>query len=229
MKRNIIRAAIVLAIIGTVFTVVALVLPVPKNLNVYLALLFGWLAIGFQGYTLYSGYATGRDERSRFYGFPIARVGTVYMVTQLAVSLVCVVRAYYIPWWVVAIVCLLALAAASIGIISAEAMRDEIQRQDAKLKVEVYNIRSLQSKVRALASQCTQGDCGKAIAKLSDELSYSDPVSAEGIAATEAELLSQVDELQKAVLDGDLEAAERLAKKASATLAERNRLCKLNK
>ena len=42
-------------------------------------------------------------------------------------------------------------------------------------------------------------------------------------------LSAAVDELQAAYVDGDSDAVAQLCRKASALLAERNRLCKLNK
>ena len=65
-------------------------------------------------------------------------------------------------------------------------------------------------------------DCGK---PGKPEQEYADAVdeSAEG----EAE--AAVDELQTAYVDGDNEAMAQLCRKTSALLAERNRLCKLNK
>ena len=64
---------------------------------------------------------------------------------------------------------------------------------------------------------------------LADEFRYSDPVSNAAIADAEADLAAAVDELQSAYVDGDSEAVAKLCRKASALLAERNRLCKLNK
>ena len=43
------------------------------------------------------------------------------------------------------------------------------------------------------------------------------------------DLTAAVDELQAAVVDGDNAAAKQLCVKVEAALAERNRLCKLNK
>ena len=45
----------------------------------------------------------------------------------------------------------------------------------------------------------------------------------------EHELSACMDELERAVLDNDTESAKVLIKRAAAQLAERNRLCKLNK
>ena len=67
------------------------------------------------------------------------------------------------------------------------------------------------------------------IKALADEFRYSDPVSNDAIADAEADLSALVDELQIAVVDGDNGAVDKLCRKASAQLAERNRLCKLSK
>ena len=116
------------------------------------------------------------------------------------------------------------LGAAVIGLVSVDAVVDEIHKQDAQLKKDVSMMRGLQSKVSQMAAQSDD----VAIKALAEEFRYSDPVSSEQIAEAEADLAAVVDELQAAVVDGDASVAL-LRKKASALLAERNRLCKLNK
>ena len=86
-------------------------------------------------------------------------------------------------------------------------------------------MRSLQSKVSQIASQTDDA----AIKALAEEFRYSDPVSNDAIADAEADLAAAVDELQAAYIDGDREAVAQLCRKAAALLAERNRICKLNK
>ena len=86
-------------------------------------------------------------------------------------------------------------------------------------------MRSLQSKVSQIASQTDDA----AIKALAEEFRYSDPVSNDAIADAEADLAAAVDELQAAYVDGDNDAVAQLCRKAAALLAERNRICKLNK
>ena len=64
---------------------------------------------------------------------------------------------------------------------------------------------------------------------LAEEFRYSDPVTSEAIADAEADLSAAVDELQASFVDGDTDSVAQLCRKVSALLAERNRLCKLNK
>ena len=108
---------------------------------------------------------------------------------------------------------------------AAEAVVEEIQTQDVKLKKDVSLMRGLQSKVSQIASQTDDAS----IKALAEEFRYSDPVSNDAIADAEADLAAAVDQLQAAYIDGDQEAMNQLCRKTTALLAERNRLCKLNK
>ena len=86
-------------------------------------------------------------------------------------------------------------------------------------------MRTLQSKISQIASQTDDA----AIKALAEEFRYSDPVSNDAIADAEADLAAAVDELQAAYVDGDNDAVAQLCRKAAVLLAERNRICKLNK
>ena len=115
-----------------------------------------------------------------------------------------------------------------IGLISVEAVVEEIRVQDVKLKKDVAFMRGLQSKVHQMAAQCNNSDAATAVKQFAEELRFSDPVSSEAIAEIEADLRVAVDELQSAVVDDDSNAIKQLCRKASAILAARNLLCKLN-
>jgi hypothetical protein len=149
----------------------------------------------------------------------------IYAVAQLAASLLVMALAMWIIWWIPMLVFAIGLGAAVIGLVSVEAVVDEIQAQDTKLKKDVTLMRGLQSKISQIAAQSDNA----AIKALADEFRYSGPVSSEAIAGAEADLAATVDELQAAFVDGDSEVIAQLCRKASALLAERNRLCKLNK
>ena len=135
----------------------------------------------------------------------------------------------WVPIWVVLVFDVLLLGAAAVGFIGADSMRDEIVRQDKKLVKDTKFMRNIESKVNALVNQCGDEDVRKAVAKLAENIKYSDVVSNEALKDIEADLSSCIDELQGAVTDGEKESALSLAVKAEGLLAERNRLCKLNK
>lgn len=135
----------------------------------------------------------------------------------------------YVPVWLAVLVYAITLGAAVIGLISADAVVEEIHVQDEKLKKDVTLMRGLQSKLNQMAAQCDNPDAAGAVKKFAEELRCSDPVSSEALTEIECDISAAVDDLQSAIIDGDSEATKQLCRKASAVLTERNRLCKLNK
>ena len=81
----------------------------------------------------------------------------------------------------------------------------------------------------AMAALCETEAAKKAVSAFAEELRFSDPVSSEAVADAEAQLSACIDDLQQAVVNGNEADILSLCRKASAALAERNRLCKLNK
>ena len=228
MSKNATRGIITLAVLFVVFTVIAFVIPFPKTTVFWIAYLCGVFAILFQIYIFKSSFGN-EDARSRFYGFPIARLGIIYLVIQLIASIAEIALAKFIPAWIVIVINVLILAFALIGCITAETMRDEIAKQDGKLKKSVFNMRELQSISATLVDQCGDENLKKDLKKLADEFRYSDPLSSDKTKVLEADLQSRVSDLQQAIVDGDIEGAKALCSKISGCLKERNRICALSK
>ena len=228
MSKNRIRFYVTLAILFAVFSAIAFVVPFIRNGAFWVAYGFGAFALVAQLFTLSSAF--GRESpRSRFYGFPIARLSVIYLVAQLVGSLVLLIVARWIADWVAALICVFILAVAALGFIAADATRAEIERQDSVHKARVDTMHALQSKAAYIAGQCEDAETKQALNKLAESFRYSDPVSSDALEDIEATLTALVDELQSAVLEKDYAAAQTLCARADAALADRNRLCRLNK
>lgn len=225
MKKDTIRGIVVLAVLLVLYILIAFLIPFVHTATFWLSFVFTLIAFGVVAASIYIAFVKNPDAKSRFYGFPIAKIGVIYGAVQLAAGLVLMALAATVPAWIAVLVYAVALGAAVIGLVSAEAVVSEIHVQDAKLKNNVSLMRSLQSKINQIAAQSED----KGIKALAEEFRYSDPVSSDALAEIERDLAAVVDELQAAVVDGDGEATDKLCRKAAATLAERNRLCKLNK
>ena len=228
MSKNATRGILTLVILLAVFSVIAFVIPFPKNIVFWIAYLCGMFAILLQLYIFKSSFGK-EDARSRFYGFPIARLGIYYLVIQLVVSIVEIALSKFLPTWVVILINVVIFAAALIGCITTETMRDEIVRQDGKLKESVFNIRELQSISATLVDQCDDEELKKSLKKLADDFRYSDPLSSDKTKALEAEMQTRISELQQVITDGDTESAKQLCEKLAGSLRERNRVCAVNK
>lgn len=225
MKKDTIRSVVVAIVVLALYHLIAFLIPFAHTAAFWISYGFTLATFSVVCASIYIAFVKNPNAKSRFYGFPIVRIGVFYGGAQLIVSIVVMALAMWIPWWIAVLVFAIGMGAAIIGLISVEAVVDEIQTQDGKLKKDVSLMRSLQSKVNQLASQTDDA----AIKALADDFRYSDPVSDDAIADAEADLAAVVDELQAAYVDGDSEAVAKLCRKASALLAERNRLCKLNK
>ena len=225
MKKDTIRAIVVAIIVLAIYNLVAFMIPFAHAAAFWISYGFSLTAFAVVAASIYIAFIKNPDAKSRFYGFPIARIGVIYGGTQLVVSLIVMALAKWTPWWIPTLIYAIGMGATIIGLVSAEAIVDEIQTQDVKLKDNTAMMRALQSKISQIASQTDDA----AVKALAEEFRYSDPVSNDAIADAEADLAAAVDQLQAAYVDGDNEAMAQLCRKTAALLAERNRLCKLSK
>ena len=228
MSKNKLRFYVAIAIIFVVLTVIAFALPLAKTATFWISYIFAVIALAVQIYA-YPKAFEGESVKSKFYGFPIARITTIYLIAQLVLSLICMLAGKWVPVWIPLILSGVMLGAAAVGFIAAEGMRDEVERQDVVHKANVGTMRALQSKAVFITNQCEDASTKKALDAFAEALRFSDPVSSDALADIEENLTGLVEELGNAVLDKDYSAAQSLCTKASTILADRNRMCKLNK
>ncbi len=228
-NKNAVRTVVILAIVLILYCVLAFAIPFVRGGVFWLSFVFTLIALCAQLYVLKTSFAHGESARSKFYGFPIARIGLIWLVVQLIAGFICMALGLVLPVWIALVVFVIILAAAAIGLITTEGIRDEVERQDEVLKKNVTNMRALQSKAAAIAVQCEDEGTRKVLNTLADKFRFSDPVSSDATAEAEAGLAALMEELLAAVLDSDSESAAALAKRLEAALSERNRLCKLEK
>ena len=228
-NKNSTRVLVITAIVLVVFCVLAFAIPFLRGTVFWLGVVFTVIAILAQLYVAKKAFANGEGARSKFYGFPIARVGAIYLVVQIIAGLVCMALGAILPAWVAVVIFVVILAAAVIGFITVDAIRDEVERQDTVLQANVTAMRSLQSKASSIAAQCQDPVLKKVLTSLAEQFRFSDPVSSVDTAEAETELNEMVDLLQSAVIERDPDSALALVPRIEAALAERNRLCKLGK
>lgn len=230
MSKNAIRILIFAGIALVCFNVISFVIPLERNGTFWVGYIFGMLAILLQLVVMKVAFSGTESIRSKFYGFPIARIGVIYGICQVLLSFTAMALSPFIPIWIPIIVFVLMFAAAAAGLLSADAVREEIERQDNKTVKNVSQMHSLQSKMNVLISQSdVSGNLKAELIRLADSIKYSDPVSSSATEQIENELNFNIEELQKAIVDGDNASALIICKKTSGILAERNRICKLNK
>lgn len=228
MKNNV-RFGIIIAILLIIYHLLVFILPFEHNGIFWLSYGFTLDAFVIAAVACVIAFRNGKDVTSKFYGFPIAKVGISYLAVQLILCFVFMTLSLYFQIWLGALVYTIALGAAVIGLVATDTVRDHIEIQDIKLNEAISVMRSAQSKVNQMVAQCDNAGSASLVKALAEELRYSDPVSNSALVDVETDLCSTIDELQQAVVDGDDMAIKQLCHKGTATLNERNRLCKLYK
>jgi len=227
MNRNLIRCYIVLVMVFVMYNVVAFSLPFPKNSVFLISYLFTLAAIGVQIYVIQTAFYRGADVKSKFYGFPIARIGILYLITQIILGLLFMFAGSLVYFWIPLIIYTLLLGCSILGLITAEFVRDEIVFQDIKLKKDVSCLRNLQSKTSFMISLARNEEIATMLKRFAEDLRFSDPVSNESLQEVENRLVDCVDEIEEAVTTGrSYESISILCQKANSLLAERNEKCK---
>lgn len=225
MKKDFVRIALCLGVLLMLYILLAFLIPFVKTAVFWISFVFTLVAFAVTSWALYTAFLKKPDATSRFYGFPIARIGVIYGGGQLVVGLLFMALGKWIPAWLVVLVYAAMLGATVIGLVSADAVVETIHTQDGKLKKDVAFMRVLQSKANQMAAQSSLPE----VQQFCENVRYSDPVSSEALAEIEGALSAAADDLQAAIVEGNNGRICQLAQKADHLLCERNRLCKLNK
>lgn len=229
MKKNAIRWWVVLGVVLVVYNVLAFALPFPKTAVFAVSYLFTMIAILAQIYVIRTAFYRGEGVKSKFYGFPIAKLGVIYLAVQLIAGLVFMALGLIVPVWLPLALYVVLLGVAAVGFVAADAARDEVVRQEVKLEKDVSRMREFQAKGRALVTLNKVPEAARPLEKLAENLRFSDPVSSEALTEIEDQLAECLAQLQEAVSAQKTEQILSVCQEAERILAERNQLCKLSK
>lgn len=229
MNKNAIRWWVVLGVVLVVYNVLAFALPFPKTAVFAVSYLFTTIAILAQIYVIRTAFYRGEGVKSKFYGFPIAKLGVIYLAVQLIAGLVFMALGLIVPVWLPLALYVVLLGVAAAGFVAADAARDEVVRQEVKLEKDVSRIREFQAKGRALVALNQVSEAARPLEKLAENLRFSDPVSSEALTEIEDQLAECLTQLQEAVSAQKTEQILSVCREAEHILAERNQLCKLSK
>ena len=229
MNKNAIRWWVVLGVVLVVYNVLAFALPFPKTAVFAVSYLFTMIAILAQIYVIRTAFYRGEGVKSKFYGFPIAKLGVIYLAVQLIAGLVFMALGLIVPVWLPLALYVVLLGIAAAGFVAADAARDEVVRQEVKLEKDVSRMREFQAKGRALVTLNQVPEAARPLEKLAEDLRFSDPVSSEALTEIEDQLAECLAQLQEAVSAQKTEQILSVCREAERILAERNQLCKLSK
>ena len=229
-NKKVLSTLLVYAIAALVLLILFLAIPINKWASGWISLVFTILSLAASFFVTI--YAFGRGDKlvSKVYGFPIARVGFLYALIQTIVFLIiCIVGAFVrVPAWVSIVTSVLLLAAAAIGVIITDNIRDHVEEIDRQTTAQTESISYFRLDISGLADQATDPEVKKALEKLEDEIRYSDPVSSEATKEIESNIHAKLDIISKSFAAGNQIHISQITE-LSILLKQRNRLCKNEK
>lgn len=225
-NRNRLRWVSVLGIVFVIFHVVVLFLPFNRNILFWVAYASDALAIVAQYPILKLGFKNGQDVKSRFYGYPIIRIGFIYLFVQCIAGTLVMLLSKWLPFWFVVVTFILILGFTGIGLIGADTVRDKIEQLDTQMEENTAFMHSLYTSVKQLSNYDADINLKDQLSKLAEAIRYSDPVSSASLTIVEERLEKCIHVLSQALSNGDESQAKKLCMSAFSILEERNLLCK---
>ena len=223
------KSVIVLVVIAVMFSVVVFAVPFPKNASFWIAYVAEIIAIALQVPIFKVAFGGADDLKSKFLGFPIARVGYTYLIIQTILSVMFFSMGWIpVPAWITAVVCVLVLGIMLVCSITADIARQTVQKIEQTTKADTSLMMSLRTRISQLVNRTNDPAMKKELERLAENIRYSDPVSSAAIAVEEQRLASALTQLESAVANSDSRAIE-MCKNVQIALDDRNAACKMNK
>lgn len=219
------------AIAAVVFVVLTLVIPFPKPAASWVMFAFAIVSFaGGCGITLFA-FSKSDELKSKFYGYPVFRIGFLYTAIQLALTvLVYMIGGFVaVPYWVGLALSVLLMGLAAIGVIATDAARDFVEDTEAKTVVETKKIRRFQVDIADLLDMCKDQEVYPSLKKLVEKFKYSDIVSSDETATVEEQIKTEIAALRAVIATESTEVLSNKVETISNLLSSRNRQCENSK
>lgn len=223
------RSVWVIALLFAAYCAISFFPPFEMNAGFWIAFGFGCIAVLSQFYFFNKSFKEGTSARSKFYGYPIARIGVIYLIIQGVLSIGEMALTGMIEPWIFAGVDTVVLVLAALGCISTEVARDEIVRQDTVVSDNTDAMRLMLAQAKGIRDTCKDEAVKPELDKLVSALQYSDPISGESTRYLDDSIKSNLDSLSNAVTQNDAEIAMKLASETLLLVSQRNEACKISK
>ncbi len=219
------------AIIIVLYILAFLIIPFPKSTTSWVSFVFTVLSVVVSMLTC--GYAfNSKKTMGAIYGFPIFKVGLIYMITQTVVGVVfCIVASFVsVPYWISLILSVLMLGVAIILVIVTGNARDAVEDVEETTLEGIKALSTFNIDIAGIIDACENEKLKAQLQELGDVFKYSsDPVSSDATKDIESQIKKELGVLKELVLTSDIDAATEKAKAVGMLLAERNRICQTNK
>ncbi len=220
---------IILLLIAVVFCGVAFAVPFNRGAVFWTALIFEMLAIILQIPVFRMAFEGRESLKSKFLGFPVFRVGYIYLAVQTIASLVLfkLGDSESFTAWKASAICIVLLGGAVFCSIVAESAAGIAERIEVSDKQKTAVFDELKVISAGLVSITDDAEMKKALSALAEDIRFSDPVSSEASEDAEEKLMTRIKDLSGKLKSG--EAAVQDIAELRTMLTERNNIVKMSK
>lgn len=211
-----------------VFNLIAFAAPLDKTPTFWVGYAFGIIAIILELLVNQKVQGSDKELKSRFYGWSLMIVASVYLTVQIILSLLFMV-ASSIYVWIALIVCVVCLALCGVGLIAGESAKEIIEQFDVKVNQKVFFIKSLESDLRLLSNSCADAVTKKNIIALANAIRFSDPMSSDLLSDIEQEIAERCRKIKALVESCQYNVVNEECSHTMKLLATRNEKCKILK
>lgn len=220
----------VYAITLVVYSVMFFAIPIPKIPASWMSYVFSVLSIGIAFAVTNNAFGKNDSLTSKFYGFPVFKVGNVYCLIQVLFGAVITIIGAFVevPMWIVVVISIVLLGIAMIGLIGTAVAKDVVEKQEDKIARQTQTMKIFKLDIENVVSACTNYELKKRLENLSEKFKYSDPVSNVELEEIENKLKAEIEMLSELVVTDEKAALEKIVF-IENLLADRNRRCKAMK
>lgn len=232
LNKNTIRSIIIFVIVLVIYNLIIFSIPFEHNATFKGSYAFGLIAIFSQIAVILFAASGANTLRKKVYSFPVARMGIIYLVVQLIVSVVFATAATFVegfPSWLIYVVSAIILGVFAILVLLTDTTKDAIIKLEDEEERQTVQIKTFRINIDSIARRVNDAELLKILHKLSDTAKYSDPVSCEELYAIENEITEKIAELDTAIKTDDISQAKIIAEQIIDLFEDRNAQCKVYK
>lgn len=233
MTKNSKKYIIAITIFLVLYNVLVWCIPFPKNdlptfIISYVASIIAFLA---QLIIYYIAIHNKDSLKSKLYGWPILKVGYVYGVIQLCITIIFYIIGSFIeiPTWISIVVCVILIGLALIGVLVTDTYREEIEKMEINAPITKKFVLDLRIDSEAFAKKITTEPIHSELVAFAELVKYSDPVSTDALVDFEDEISRKYIEIKELVINERLIEARNELKEITILMEERNKRCKATK
>ena len=230
MKKITKNYLLIIAIILVVYSVLVFVIPFTKmNMATFvISYIASAIALLSQVYVAYIAFKGEDNLTSKVYGFPIIKLGYIYLGVQFALSILFYILGAFIdvPVWICIVLYVLVLGLAAVGLITTSTYKEAIEEIEVKKEDNKGFIKELRRDTLVYSSKIKDQTTKELFDKFLDIVRYSDPVSNENLKEVEEEIKSKYEEIKVLVSHDNYLVANKEIENLIDLINRRNLMCK---